>query len=197
MILFFIWLPSWYEWKQTWRRTIHNLSPFPQSSHLWLHPLQWKPVGSQLPTRCLYCWKSQRMPEVCADLAWSPGSTRLPLQAVEQQDLLEANYEGLRKTKWVLQTKGWVVTYQESMGKGNVLCVWRKWSSIMVLQWFIRVWETSLWDGEIPDIYLWFCSSHVSLNPKDFPFWKVPKQILRTRKDQPSYWCSFNNKKQI
>lgn len=186
MILFLIWLQSWYEWKQTWCRTIHNLSPLSQSSHLWLYPWQRKHMSSQLPTRCFYCWRDQRMPELCADLARSPGSTRIPLQAAEQQDLLEANYQGLRKTKWVYQTKGWLVTYQGSMGKGDILCVWRKRSSIMVLQWFIIVWENNLRDREIPDIYLWFCCGHVSLNPKDFPFWEVPKEMLRTRKDQPS-----------
>lgn len=173
------------EWKQTCCMTIHNFSLLPRSSHLWIHPLQWKHVGSQLPTHCFYCWRSQRMLEAWAHLAQSPGSRRIPLQAVVQQDLLEANYQGLRKMKWVWQAKGWLVTYQQSMGKGNILCVWRKWSCVMVLQWITTVWETGLGDREIPDIYLWFCCCRAILNPEVLPPGRYPMGCSKLRKTSP------------
>lgn len=58
------------------------------------------------------------------------------------------------------------------------LCMWWKWGSAVVLQWFTTVWQTSLGDREIPGIYLWFCCKYVGLNLEVLPPGRAPTNTI-------------------
>lgn len=47
------------------------------------------------------------------------------------------------------------------------------------------VWETGLGDREIPDIYLWFCCTHTSLNPEVLPPGRYPRGCSKQGKTHP------------